>query len=97
MGKPELRKELASLSFSEKVKILERLRDRSLAFAAAGPRGVHDIARATASDEFCNCLDWEPCGCGNQPPYHCMWCCRELTERQVTAAKKRGFYSGGER
>ena len=41
-----MRKELASLSFSEKIQILEKLRDRSLAFAASGPRkklaGVED-------------------------------------------------------
>ena len=35
MGKQEMRKELAALSFSEKVKILEKLRQRSLAFAEA--------------------------------------------------------------
>jgi hypothetical protein len=34
MSKREMRKRLAALSFSEKVKILERLRDRSLALAA---------------------------------------------------------------
>jgi hypothetical protein len=38
MSKQELRKRLASLSFTEKVKILEKLRDRSLALAASGPR-----------------------------------------------------------
>jgi hypothetical protein len=38
MSKPELRKKLASLSFSEKIKILEKLRQRSLAIAAAGLR-----------------------------------------------------------
>jgi hypothetical protein len=32
----ERRKKLASLSFSEKVKLLEKLRKRSLALAAAG-------------------------------------------------------------
>jgi hypothetical protein len=31
----ESRKKLASLSFTEKIKILEKLRDRSLAFAAS--------------------------------------------------------------
>jgi len=36
MSKQEMRKRLASLSFSEKVKILEKLRDRSLALAASG-------------------------------------------------------------
>jgi hypothetical protein len=38
MSKSELRNWLASLSFSEKIKILERLRDRSRAIAAAGLR-----------------------------------------------------------
>ena len=39
MGKQEMRKRLAALSFSEKIKILEKLRDRSLALAASGLRG----------------------------------------------------------
>jgi len=38
MSKTEMRKRLASLSFSEKIQILEKLRDRSLALAAAGLR-----------------------------------------------------------
>ena len=38
MGKQEMRRELASLSFSEKIKILEKLRERSLAFAEARRR-----------------------------------------------------------
>jgi hypothetical protein len=38
MSNPALRKKLASLSFSEKIKILEKLRRRSLAIAAAGLR-----------------------------------------------------------
>jgi hypothetical protein len=38
MSKQQMRKRLAALSFSEKVKILEKLRDRSLAFAASGLR-----------------------------------------------------------
>ncbi len=38
MNKQEMRKRLAALSFSEKVKILEKLRDRSHALAAAGLR-----------------------------------------------------------
>jgi hypothetical protein len=38
MSKPELRRKLASLSFSEKIKILEKLRQRSLAIAASGLR-----------------------------------------------------------
>jgi len=33
-----MRKKLASLSFSEKIKMLEKLRDRSLAIAASGLR-----------------------------------------------------------
>lgn len=38
MSKQEMRKRLAALSFSEKVKILEKLRGRSLALAASGLR-----------------------------------------------------------
>ena len=38
MSKQEMRKQLASLSFSEKVEILEKLRDRSVAHAATGLR-----------------------------------------------------------
>lgn len=37
-GKKEMCKRLAALSFSEKIKILEKLRDRSLALAASGLR-----------------------------------------------------------
>ncbi|HZR65300.1 MAG TPA: hypothetical protein VFA85_09145 [Terriglobales bacterium] len=43
-SKDELRKRLAALSFSEKIKILEKLRDRSLTLAASGRR------RATQND-----------------------------------------------
>ena len=38
MSKKEMRARLAALSFTEKIKILEKLRDRSLAFAASGLR-----------------------------------------------------------
>lgn len=38
MSKKEMRKRLATLSFSEKVKILETLRDRSIVLAASGLR-----------------------------------------------------------
>ena len=38
MSNPEMRKRLAALSFSEKIRILEKLRDRSLALAASGLR-----------------------------------------------------------
>ncbi len=39
MSNQQMRKRLAALSFSEKVKILEKLRDRSLALASSGLRG----------------------------------------------------------
>jgi hypothetical protein len=42
MGNPELRAKLAALSFSEKIKVLEKLRDRSLAIAKAGLRRKQD-------------------------------------------------------
>jgi hypothetical protein len=38
MSKPKLQARLAALSFTEKVKILEKLRDRERAIAAAGLR-----------------------------------------------------------
>lgn len=99
MGKQEMRRQLASLSFSEKLEILERLRDRSVALAAAGLRRRTCDGAENPEDalQFCNCSDWEPCGCGHQPPYHCMWCCRKLTAEQIVAAKHRGFYSQEER
>ena len=37
-AKGEMRKQLSSLSFSEKIRILEKLRDRSLLLAASGLR-----------------------------------------------------------
>jgi hypothetical protein len=37
-GKDEMRKQLAALSFTEKIKILEKLRDRSLLLAKSGLR-----------------------------------------------------------
>jgi hypothetical protein len=97
MSKPILRAKLASLSFTEKVKVLERLRDREIAIAAAGLRQKGRQKDDDGDDRFCKCLGWEPCACGNQPPYHCMWCCGDLTPEQVEAAKKRGFYSGKEK
>jgi hypothetical protein len=38
MSKPKLQARLASLSFSEKIKILEKLRDREKLIAASGLR-----------------------------------------------------------
>jgi hypothetical protein len=38
MSKPKMRARLASLSFSEKIQILEKLRDRSATIAASGLR-----------------------------------------------------------
>jgi hypothetical protein len=34
----------------------------------------------------CNCIDWQPCPCGNQgPEWHCMYCCLDLSEDQMRA------------
>jgi len=44
-GKDEMRKRLSSLSFTEKIKILEKLRDRSLTLASAG------LSRRTSSKQ----------------------------------------------
>jgi hypothetical protein len=38
MSKPKLQARMRGLSFDEKVKILEKLRDRSIAIAASGLR-----------------------------------------------------------
>lgn len=38
MSKPKLRARMASLSFSDKIKILEKLRDREEAIVASGLR-----------------------------------------------------------
>jgi hypothetical protein len=38
MNKEQMRKQLAALSPTEKIKILEKLRDRSLSLARAGKR-----------------------------------------------------------
>ena len=45
MSKHEMREQLAALSFSEKIKILEKLRDRSLVLAACGLRKMKDRGR----------------------------------------------------
>jgi hypothetical protein len=49
MKKQEMRKRLASLSFSEKISILKKLRDRSLAIAASGLRGKPSVPKKTAN------------------------------------------------
>jgi hypothetical protein len=46
-----MRKRLAALSFSEKVKILEKLRDRSLVLAASGLRKPERTGDKTAARE----------------------------------------------
>ena len=48
MDKIQWRKQIAALSFSEKIKILERLRARSLAIAASGLRNVDQLPRPSA-------------------------------------------------
>lgn len=93
-----MRKRLASLSFSEKIKVLEKLRDRSLAIAGSGLRRRTSGESGEASERrFCACLGWEPCACGNQPPYHCVRCRLELSAEQIAAAKRRGWYSKKEK
>jgi hypothetical protein len=47
-GKDEMRRQLASLNFTEKIKILEKLRDRSLALAAVGLRGKRGTEQTRA-------------------------------------------------
>lgn len=47
MSKPKLQSRLAALSFSEKIKILEKLRDREKAIAASGLRRKSSKKRPT--------------------------------------------------
>jgi hypothetical protein len=44
-AKDEMRKRLSSLSFTEKIKILEKLRDRSRVLAACGLRQRSSVKR----------------------------------------------------
>ncbi len=48
MSKPKMRARLRSLSFSEKIKILEKLRDRSVVIAASGLRRKNGAKTARA-------------------------------------------------
>ena len=50
MSKPKLQARLAALSFAEKIKILEQLRDREEAIAASGLRKSR-LAKGKASKE----------------------------------------------
>jgi len=47
--KTSWRKQIAALSFSEKIKILEKLRERSIAIASSGLR-QHNAASSTRYD-----------------------------------------------
>jgi hypothetical protein len=49
MNKKQVRKQLAALSPTEKIKLLEKLRDRSLALARAGMRASPDSHQAGPS------------------------------------------------
>ena len=50
MSKPESRKRLAALSFSEKIKLLEKLRDRSLAITASRAAPCSDETDASKTE-----------------------------------------------
>ena len=49
MSKPKLQARLATLSFTEKIKILEKLRDREHAISASGLRGKVSATRTKPS------------------------------------------------
>jgi hypothetical protein len=38
---------------------------------------------STPLPPFCICIDSDMCGCDNQPPYHCMYCCHDLSPEQL--------------
>ena len=44
-----------------------------------------DGSNPVKDDAYCECPDWTPCGCGNQPPRHCMYCCHDLSPEQLVA------------
>jgi len=50
-GKEEMRTALARLSFSEKIRILEKLRDRDKAIAASGLRRTASGKKTKSHDE----------------------------------------------
>jgi hypothetical protein len=50
MDKSKMRTRLAGLSFSEKIKILEKLRDRDRAIAASGLRKNAESQRSPMTD-----------------------------------------------
>jgi hypothetical protein len=50
MSNPKLRARLASLSFPEKVKILEKLRERDRAIAASGLRRASQATKLVSKD-----------------------------------------------
>jgi hypothetical protein len=52
MSKPKLRARMASLSFSEKIKILEKLRDRDQAIAASGLRRIPKQAGSRSTKDI---------------------------------------------
>jgi hypothetical protein len=51
MSKPKMRDRLSSLSFSEKIKIMEKLRDRSEKIAASGLRRKTGVKKSGVGGE----------------------------------------------
>lgn len=51
MSKPKLRARLASLSFTEKIKLLEKLRDRSEKIATSGLRKGRNVRSTKTNSE----------------------------------------------
>jgi hypothetical protein len=64
MSKPKLQAKLAALSFSEKIKILEKLRDREKAIAASGLRRKANAVKTSKESDLSNSVglikkDWK--------------------------------------
>ena len=59
---------------------------------AVGMSEVRRIGVCGADDAGHHAL----CGCGNQPPIHCMWCCEDLTPEEIEACLNGGDRIGAE-
>lgn len=81
MDKSQFRARIASLTFSEKIKILEKLRDRSIALAASGLRGqkMSNIDMQEQPGAGCtNASHLDPALQNSHTRGHCVPCCNAV-------------------
>lgn len=56
-------------------------------------KGVKRMSEAERAALICSAGEafaeiCSPCGCGNQPPFHCMYCCEDFTEAQLEILRR---------